>query len=192
MIIGFDFDKVFIDYPPLVPNSVIDFLYKGTSGIRRKKNKSKLQYRIPGNIEQQIRILSHYPIFRKPIKDNVAALKKIRKDNNCKTYLVSSRFGFLRKRTDVILKKNKLNNCFDGLFFNFQNKQPHLFKEQTIKKLNIDTYIDDDIDLALYLSSKIPSLKIFWIQDDRNIPSALPKNITPVKKVRDILKFIKK
>lgn len=190
MIIGFDFDKVFINYPPLIPYSIIDFFYKGASALKKEGSKQKLQYRFPGPFEQKVRIATHYPILRHPIKENINALRLIKKKGYT-TYLVSSRFGFLRKRTDVVLNKYKLNKYFNEVHFNFTNKQPHIFKEETIKKLKIDTYIDDDLDLALYLSKKMPNLTIYWISDTKD-EIKLPANITKIATLKELLKILTK
>ncbi len=187
MIIGFDFDKVFIDYPPLIPYALVDFLYKGAVVFKKNKSKSqKIHYRYPGKIEQMIRIVSHYYIFRRPITENIKYLKKISEKKNNKTYLVSSRFSFLKKRTEAILKKYDLDKYFDGIYFNFEDKQPHLFKEQTIKNLKIDTYIDDDLDLSLYLAQKMPTLTIYWVRDGRKKEGNLPKNVIAIKDLKEL------
>lgn len=191
MIIGFDFDKVFINYPPFVPYFLIDFLYKGTSVFRKNvSEKSMLHYRIPGKLEQRVRVISHHPSLRAPIKTNLEALKEISASKRTKTYLVSSRFSFLRKRTDAILKKYSLNTLFDGIYFNYNNEQPHEFKEKTIKKLRIDTYIDDDVQLALYLSKRIPSLRIFWVSDGRSKIEKMPKNIITIRSLSELNNYL--
>ena len=193
MIVGFDFDKVFINYPPILPYGLVDYLYKGSTVFRKNKSKNiDLHYRFPGTLEQKIRILSHYPLFRKPLKENVAALEKLTKNKKCKVYLVSSRFGFLKGRTDAILKKYKLDTYFDGIYFNYENQQPHLFKEQTIRKLKIETYIDDDLDLSLYLSKKIPTLSIYWVRDGRKPDAELPNNVKAIKNLTALVKLVDK
>jgi hypothetical protein len=184
MVIGFDFDKVFIDFPPFIPYSFIDYLYKGSPNT--------LHYRFPGKLEQKIRIFSHYPPFRHPLRNNINALKNIVNEKKYTTYLVSSRFGFLKKRTEAILNKYKLNQYFDGIFFNYEDRQPHVFKEETIRRLKIDTYIDDDIDLALYLAKKIPSLRIFWVRDGREKVGPLPANIIAIKDLSDLTNYLHK
>lgn len=192
MIVGFDFDKVFIDYPPLLPYSFVDFLYKGTSVFAKKNGKEMLlHYRFPGRVEQKIRILSHFPIFRQPIKKNLTVLKSISSDNKNKAYLVSSRFGFLRKRTEILLDKYRIRKHFDGIYFNYKNLQPHIFKEQTIRALEIDTYIDDDLDLSLYLARRIPTLTIYWIRSG-NRDIKLPDNIIAIKDLGELKKLLKK
>lgn len=189
MIIGFDFDRVFVNYPPFVPDFLIDILYKGGSYFRKINGKNNLSYRFPGKIEQQLRIFSHAPVLRHPIEKNIRALKKINKRDKCKTYLVSSRFGFLRERTENLFAKENLSQYFNGVYFNYNNLQPHKFKEQTIRRLKIDTYIDDDLDLAIYLSKRLPSLRIFWIHGGKKISRDIPHGITPIV---DLAEFIDK
>ena len=78
--IGFDFDKVFVSYPPVIPDKLIDFLYKGKIALIPKKNAEKinLSYRIPGLLEKGIRIISHNYIFRPPMENNIKVLRFIR------------------------------------------------------------------------------------------------------------------
>ena len=52
-----------------MPDALVDKLYK-------KKSNGVLLYRIPGKTEQIIRYLSHHPILRPPIKQNLAFLKE--------------------------------------------------------------------------------------------------------------------
>lgn len=190
---GFDFDKVFIDYPPFIPYVLIDFLYKGSAVFKNKSEKKiALHYRFPGVIEQKVRILSHFPIFRQPIQKNIETLKTISSNKKNKTYLVSSRYGFLRERTDILINKYKLKKYFKEIHFNYENQQPHIFKEATIRSLKIDTYIDDDLDLSLYLSKKLPKLKIFWICIGQGLNTKLPKNIIAINDLGELKKYLKK
>lgn len=174
-IIGFDFDKVFVDYPPLVPTKIIDFLYKKRNG--------NLSYRFPNSLEQKIRILSHFPLFRHPIKNNVKILGLL-SDNKHELHLISSRFSFLEKRTKAWLEKNNFSRFFRGTHFNFEDHQPHLFKSEVIKKLGIEKFVDDDLDLLLFLTQKNPIVKLFWISPYKS-KSVLPKNITHIKNLED-------
>lgn len=188
MIIGFDFDKVFVNYPPLIPDSLVDFLYKGKF-FKKTKRVEDLSYRFPGSIEQQIRILSHHHYFRRPINSNIQALRKISEKKDVQVYLVSSRFNFLKKTTKEIIDRYKIKKYFNKVYFNYENKQPHIFKEELIKKLKIEKYIDDDLDLALYLAKKIPELKVYWLNNkSKKSKMDLPNNVTRIK---DLSEFIK-
>ncbi len=149
MNIGFDLDKVLINFPPLIPSNVIRKLYG-------QKLNGHLSYRFPSIWEQIIRRATHTPLLRKPIQKNIQLLWKNKKKANQKFFLISSRYGFLRDITEELVKKNNFPNLFNKLYFNYQNKQPHLFKSSIIAKEHIDAYIDDDLPLLVYLAGKHP------------------------------------
>lgn len=179
MNIGFDLDKIFINIPPFVPGSVIEWIYKG-------KRNGSLKYRIPGRAEQIIRIFSHYPLFRPPITENMNYVKNLTLANTNKYYLISSRFSFLEKRTTDIIKRYKLDKIFNAMYFNYSNNQPHEFKDGIIKKLNLDKYVDDDLQLLEYLSDKNPKTKFFWLNKKFN--KALEKNLFAIKNISEMFK----
>lgn len=161
MNVGFDLDKIFINFPPLVPSKIIEWLYKG-------KPNGTLKYRMPSRVEQIIRIFSHYLLFRSPITQNINYVKNLTPANKNKYYLISSRFGFLKKRTDNLIKHYRLDKIFNAMYFNYENKQPHQFKNEVIKKLDLDMYIDDDLELLEYLMNKNPKTKFFWLNKKLN------------------------
>ncbi len=157
MNIGFDLDKVFIDYPPFVPAGLIDKLYK-------KRDNGALYYRIPSIPEKIIRRASHIRFFRPAIKENLEFLNNIPKTGN-KFYLISSRFSFLQNPTKNLIKKHNLDHLFDEMYFNFENKQPHVFKNDIIEKLNLDMYVDDDLSLIKHVAQKNPQTNFFWLNN---------------------------
>lgn len=174
--IGFDFDKVFVNYPPLIPSELIEWLYK----IRNHK----LTYRYPGKMEQLIRILSHYPVFRHPLKKNLENLNNIWKQQDKDIYLISSRFSFLKQRTNHWTKKYGLEKFFKKMYFNFKDDQPHVFKNKIIKKENIQKFVDDDLDLLLFLSKENPKVKFYWLSS-KNPKKELPASIKIVKDLEE-------
>lgn len=178
MNIGFDLDKIFIDYPPFVPDWLIDRLYK-------KKANGELSYRIPPKAEQILRLISHYSIFRPPIRKNIEIIEKLCLENSNKHYLISSRFSFLKNKTKALIKKHQLDKLFDGLFFNFKNEQPHLFKNNVIKKLKICLYVDDDLQLLQYLSAKNSKVKFFWLNNKET--KKLENNLFAIKDLSEML-----
>ncbi len=177
MRIGFDFDKVFVDYPPFIPSSIIDRLYK-------KKN-HKLVYRFPSEFEQKIRILSHHWMLRSPIKKNIEVLSEITKINELDIFLISGRFGFLKNKTEIWLKRHKLKKFFKKMYFNFENEQPHLLKDKMIRKLKLTKFVDDDLDLLLYLSKRNPRIDFFWLKGTFPKKVRLPKNLVPIIDLRE-------
>src|SRR3989344_7472943 len=184
MKIGFDFDKVFVDYPPFVPDFLIDYLYKN------HKN-SKEIYRFPNALEQKIRIFSHFPVFRHPIKKNVDVLKILSNKKGNEIFLISSRYSFLKKRTEKWLELFGLKRYFKGIYFNYNDEQPHIFKHKKIDDLKLDYYIDDDIDLLSYLENKGIKTKLFWLDGKLfiNKENISPK-ITIVNNLSEILAHI--
>ena len=177
MNIGFDFDKVFIDYPPGLPDVLFDKLYK-------KKSNGTLLYRIPSKPEQVFRRLTHLSFLRPLIKENVAFLRSIPKQEH-RIYLVSSRFGFLEQVTSRLVKKHGFDKIFDGMYFNFQNLQPHLFKSEVIKELKLDMYVDDDLPLLRYVARHNKRTRFYWL--NKSVAKQVTHNITGVTTLSDVL-----
>lgn len=173
--IGFDLDKIFIDTPPFIPDFIINLFYK--------KRDRGLVYRMPGRIEKQIRILSHLPIFRPAIQNNILSLKKISKLNQ-DIYLISGRFSFLKNRTENWIKRRGIDTDFKKMYFNYKDQQPHLFKDELIKKLKIEKFVDDDLDLLIYLAKENPNVNFFWLSSSSSKIN-LPSNIKRVKHLDD-------
>ncbi|MBL7150386.1 hypothetical protein ISS86_00465 [Candidatus Microgenomates bacterium] len=155
--IGFDLDGVIIDKPPLISKGLLEWL------VRSHQNK-KLAYRYPLLPERLVRWLSHHPLLRPAIKENLEFIKKIAKNKKYKLYLISGRYSFLAGRTQQWLKKHQIYNLFEGIFINLKNEQPHLFKTQKIKSLRIDIFIDDDLPLVKHLKKEVKKTKIIHIQ----------------------------
>lgn len=158
MNFGFDLDRVLIDYPPLVPPNIINWLY------RDHKAKKELRYRYPkNNLEKSFRLLTHHHFFRPQITKSVEFLKEFHKNHpKDKFFLITGRYAFLEKQTHRILDRYKLKKYFHEIHINLADEQPHLFKEKVIKKFKIDTMVDDNLDLLLHLKKSLPRLICFW------------------------------
>ncbi|OGH12974.1 MAG: hypothetical protein A2776_03000 [Candidatus Levybacteria bacterium RIFCSPHIGHO2_01_FULL_40_10] len=176
--IAFDFDGVFVDHPPFIPKGVIESLYK--------KKQDHLSYRMPGKLEQKIREISHSPFLRLPINDHLEALKKISAGGGKVLYLISSRFSFLKQKTDEWDKRNKISQYFKKVYFNFGDEQPHLYKERILRSEKIDKFIDDDLDLLLYLAGRNPKVKFYWLTRDVKQKN-LPQNIYKIKTLEELI-----
>ncbi len=174
--IGFDFDKIFVNYPPFIPDFIINYFYK--------KHNHNLKYRFPGRLERGIRIISHASFFRPPIWANINSLKRIAEKNNIATYLVSSRFSFLKNQTKVWDNKNDIFKYFKKVFFNFSDTQPHLFKDRIVKKEKIDKFIDDDFDLLKYLAINNSNVEFYWLTSKKS-EMKLPHNIKPIANIEE-------
>lgn len=178
MRIGFDLDNVFINTPPFIPDTLTERIY-------RKKTDGILLYRIPGRKEQLLRIALHKPIFRPKIKKNISFLQTLSETEH-ELYLISSRFGFLRKATERITKKYGLDTLFKKLYFNYENNQPHLFKDKVIKQLKLQKYVDDDLHLLKYIASKNNNIKLYWY--NKKLDKKISKNIRAITRLEEILK----
>ena len=64
MKIGFDLDNIFINTPPIIPQRIIERLYRG-------KMNGELKYRYPSKFEQKIREISHASFLRPVVKKNI-------------------------------------------------------------------------------------------------------------------------
>ena len=181
MRIGFDLDKVFINTPPFVPISFINKFYK-------QRDNGILLYRIPAPAEQVLRKATHIPLLRPAIKTNLTFLKELAKDKkNYQLFLISSRFKFLEPETQQIVKRYALDKIFEKLYFNYENKQPHEFKNEILKKLNLDIFVDDDLSLVHFVAKDNPKTKFFWL-DDRAKTAKLANNIMAISGLGEILK----
>jgi len=179
MNIGFDLDKIFIDYPPFIPDALINRLYK-------QQSNGLLLYRMPSKAEIIIRILSHHPFFRPPIIENIQFVEALAEDKKHRYYLISSRFSFLKDRTKQIVKKYNFDKIFSAMFFNFEDQQPHVFKDRIIKKMKIDLYVDDDLPLLEYISENNPNTKFFWLNKWQT--KSLKKNLFAIRYLSEMLK----
>lgn len=191
MKIGFDLDKIFIDYPPVVPEGVINWLYRhGVTDLLYPQDSAKLSYRIPKtSVERSLRKLTHVRILRPRIKENINFVRHFpHNPHPHRLYLVSGRFGFLKKTTDKLLRLYHLRDAFTSVYLNTKNEQPHKFKERMIKKLNLDLFIDDDLDLLKYLKETCPRTKLVWYNpSDKKKPVDGIASVQNLSEVRSFL-----
>jgi hypothetical protein len=75
------------------------------------------------------------------------------------------------------------------MYFNFENQQPHIFKNNIISKLNLDLYIDDDLSLIKYVAKHNDKTKFYWL-NDRQKNKIIEKNIFAVSKLAQIFNRI--
>ena len=162
---AFDLDGVIINKPPLIPKKLMERLFKG-------KNHNGLHYRFPkSKLEILIRKISHYYLFRPPIRKNIKFIKELAKNDKYELYIVSGRYSFLEKETENWLKKRGIKDLFKKVYINLNDEQPHLFKEKKLKEINPISFVDDDFLLADYLTDKIKTTKIFCLSKNNNFSS---------------------
>lgn len=153
--VGFDLDGVILYNPARVVRPIIS-LVKRLFLTRRK-----LTFYYPRSpFEKWMWKLFHLSSIY--ISSGMDDIKKLVKEKKIKAYIVTARYGFLGDDFKEWVKKNEIDLVFDGVYYNKDDEQPHLFKERMIKKLNLDVYVEDNYDVVKYLSLKKIS-KIMWI-----------------------------
>lgn len=151
--IGFDLDGVLVDKPPLIPRWFLGWLFKGSC--------RRLNYHCPPpGWNRKLRIWSHQPWLRPPLKVNIAYVQKLAKQQNTKLFLISSRYSFLAKPTNKLLTRRGLGEVFDRVILNRKNEPPHLFKRRALEKLALNYYFEDDPEMVGYLQKNLPRLKV--------------------------------
>ncbi len=179
MNIGFDLDGIFVKGPPFVPKILIERLYK-------EKDNGVLLYRIPGTFEQAFRKVTHSSILRPSINKNLAFLQTLAKEKQYNLYLITSRFGFLQRQTEQIAKKHHFDSIFKKLYLNYNNEQPHEFKNRIMKELGIERYIDDDFSLIRYLAKHNPKILFYWLNSHQQ--KQITENIFAITNISAITK----
>ena len=159
--VAFDLDGVIIDKPPLIPKKWIEILFRGFE-------KDGLHYRFPkSKLEQKIRKISHFYLFRPPIRNNIEFIRQLSKDKKYELYIVSGRYSFLKNETREWLEKRGLDGIFQKVILNLADEQPHLFKEKILRELQPEIFIDDDELLVEYLK-KTTRTKVFCFSKENN------------------------
>lgn len=153
--VGLDFDGVVAYNPFRVVRPFIAFAKRNVLGVR------KLQFFYPQRRWQQIFwiILHESSIFPAP---GVDLLRELIEKKIIEVHLVTARYSFLDHHLNAWLKKHNLVGLFKTINWNKQDEQPHIFKEKLIKKLNVDYFIEDNLDIVVYLEKK-KLASIYWI-----------------------------
>lgn len=153
-------DGVIVGKPFFVPKRLLEWLVRGHSNSQKK-------YRFP-NLKAEIwlRKTSHHWLFRPPLKKNLAIIKKLSRKKDFELYIVSSRYSFLKKRTEQWFKKHKIEKIIKEAYLNFKDEQPHLFKEKIVKNLSLDYFFDDDPIVINHLQKTIEKTKFHLIEKD--------------------------
>ncbi len=174
--VGFDLDGVIL-YNPIRLVRPIAKSFKPFKSFFLKQKK-ELFYFPKTKIEQFLfRLLHKTSFIPDPALNDI---KKLVIAKEIEAYIVTGRYSFLKKDSDIWLKKIKAKTIFKECFQNKNDLQPNKFKEKMIKKLNLDVYIEDNWDIVQKLEksplrqgySGQAKVKIFWLTNilDRHIP----------------------
>ena len=99
--------------------------------------------------------------LRQPSKIMRTELERFTRDGE-KLYLITGRLSFLRDLTDKWLDRHCLRKFFDGVEINIENRQPHEFKADKIKRFKISRFYEDELFTAEHLKNKT-GIKVMWV-----------------------------
>ena len=155
-VVGFDFDGVVIYNPWHVaraPIAAFKRLFLGLNKTSFYRPKNKWQYLV-------WRVLFSFSL---PAKSGLREIERLKNEGKINPILLTGRFDLSRQKVQEILTRAGFPNLFTEIITNENNGQPHLFKERVIVEKKMEVYVEDNIDIVLYLRKKLPSIRFFWI-----------------------------
>ena len=106
-------------------------------------------------------------------------LKKLVEDNKIEAHLITARYSSLTHDFENWMKSIRADDIFTSHRHNINNEQPHIFKKNTIEKLGLDVFVEDNWDIVRelkkdtrYKLQDTRKTRIFWITNflDKHIP----------------------
>lgn len=162
--VGLDFDGVIAYNPFRVIRAPIAYVKKSILGVK------KLTFYYPKSNFQKLlwTIIHESSVF--PAK-GIDLLQDLVEKELIEAHLITARYSFLDAQLYNWLEKKRLTKLFKTININESNEQPHMFKEKTISKHNLDIFIEDNLDIVKHLHGK-GKTKIYWIYNivDKHYP----------------------
>lgn len=163
--VGFDLDGVLLYNPARILRPFAQFL---RPFVFRKKGR---KFYFPNTRIEKIvwRFLHKSSMWIAPGMKDILELAREKK---IQAYIITARYDFLKHDFEGWVKKIDGSKLFTGHHYNITNKQPHLYKEHMIEKLDLDIFVEDNWGIVQHLSKQLKSkVKIFWIYNifDKNI-----------------------
>lgn len=164
--VGFDLDGVLLYNPARVFRPITIALKQL---LPKKKNDVVHFYYPKSNYEKLLwRIVHWSSLF---VSEGVEDIKALVKDEKIEPYIITSRYDCLKDDFKRWLKKMDAHLIFVDTYHNAKDLQPHIFKEQKIKELGLDYFIEDNWDIVRHIN-KNTKAKTLWITNafDKHIP----------------------
>jgi hypothetical protein len=154
--VGFDLDGVILYNPIRIFRPFISTFKRDILKIKKTK------FKIPRTpFEKKVFTLLHKTsLFIAP---GYSDLIQLIKDGKIEAYLITGRFSFLKKDTQVWLQKMNATQYFKQWYYNRHDEQPHLYKANLIKKLKLDYFVEDNWDIVKYVQKAQPQTKVLWV-----------------------------
>lgn len=166
--VGFDLDGVILYNPVRIFRPLAKKFLKPIKASFLHQNKDSFYF--PNSLfERWLWKILHKTSFR--INNGFDDIKKLSRNKKIKMYLITGRYSFLKEDYFDWLKKIDAKKIFTRCYYNNTDQQPNEFKENIIKKLKLDIYVEDNWDIIEKLNHHTKA-KIFWLTNilDRNIP----------------------
>ncbi len=183
--VGFDLDGVILYNPIRVLRPFAKKILKPlkSSFLHQKKDAFYLPQ---SSFERFLWRLIHLTSFK--VNKGYGEIAKLSKNRNIEFYLITGRYGFLKDDYDKWLKTIDADKVFKKCYINEKNSQPNDFKEEMIKKLKLDIYVEDNWDIIEKLNHHTGA-EILWITNlvDKIIPYANKFN-----DLKEVSLFLKK
>jgi len=153
--VGFDLDGVLLYNPARIVRLPVSIL---TRILFKKKG---IKFYIPkSEFEKIVWHIFHFSsLFVAPGLDHIETLVK---NNKIEAHIITARYSFLEHDLHRWEHKLDKNEIFKSINYNKKDEQPHLFKERMIKSLELDVFIEDNIDIVRHLTNKT-SADVYWI-----------------------------
>lgn len=163
--VGFDFDGV-IAYNPFRiirhPVSLFKRLVLGQKRTRFFVPKTRAQKWIWAILHES----SVLPGF------GLSLVRKLIREDHIEAYLVTGRFSYLEPSLLRWLEGKRLTHLFKEIHINKNEEQNHHFKKRVLGQLELDAFIEDNLDVVRYL--KGGKTKIYWIYNLLDILEPYP------------------
>ena len=162
--VGLDFDGVVAYNPFRIIRAPIKWFKREVLGVR------KLTFFVPKNWWQRLLWTVIHESSIVPAR-GFNRLRELAKRDDVELYLITARFGFLKSNLENWLKKYRAYDLFKSININENCEQPHEYKLRLANELNLDYYIEDNLDIVVYLKDRVKA-KVFWIYNlmDRRHP----------------------
>lgn len=178
--VGFDLDGVLLYNPVRIARPLVSFFKR----LILRKEKLGFYYPKTPFEKRMWRLVHKTSIFLAPGIDQVRQLVR---DNKIQAYVITARFSFMGPELMEWIRQRGLDTVFTEIHYNEKNEQPHLFKERMIKKLRLDYFVEDNLDIVKYVDGKSKT-KILWIYNlfDRGV--YYPRRFAYLKKAVEYIR----
>jgi len=181
--IGFDLDGVILYNPARIFRPITI----AVKTILRHKSLTKTTFYYPKSVLEKI-LWNIVHLSSLYIADGFYEIHKLSKEKQIQAYIITSRYDCLKNDFEQWMKKMNAEDIFIGTYHNKNNLQPHIFKAQKIKELDLDFFVEDNWDIVQYIN-KNTHAKCLWISN------AFDKSISYNEKfmsLKETMKYIKK